>query len=317
MKTGDVRAKIRRVFRSEGGALRPGWRAALNATAYFAAFYGVLYGLAAVFGALFDAWGLTNGNLAAAPLWAQRIVYAHTDFCYAAAYLASTGIGLWITHGRTDGNSSKTKCGRWKNVLIGAGIGLGIGGGITLLAFALDSMRMEWPIGEPRLNGNALVALGVIAIGRISHEALCRRLIYAPLKASGRALAIVISSATTAVLIGEWSVCGVLSGLLLGAVCCALYDRGGLLAGAAMQTAWTAWCTLLFGFPGMNANAVPVWRLYHVSDAWLTGGNGSALGGAWCALLLAIACAALYRREIQPGARKLKALHSRRGGGTK
>ena len=36
-----------------------------------------------------------------------------------------------------------------------------------------------------------------------------------------------------------------------------------------------------------------------------------------CALLLAIACAALYRRETQSGARKLKALHSRRGGGTK
>ena len=317
MKTGDVRAKIRRVFRSESGALRSGWCVALNATAYFAAFYGVLSGRAAIFGVLFDAWGLTNDNLAAAPLWVQRIVYAHTDFCYAAACLASTGIGLWIMHGKTDENVLKTKYGRWKNVLIGAGIGLAIGGGITLLAFVLDSVRMEWPISEPHFSLNALVALGVIAIGRISHEALCRRLIYAPLKASGRALAIAVSSATTAILIGEWSVCGVLSGLLLGAVCCALYDRGGLLAGAAMQTAWTAWCTLLFGFPGMNANAVPVYRLYYVSDAWLTGGNGSALGGAWCALLLAIACAALYRRETQSGARKLKALHSRRGGGTK
>ena len=51
------------------------------------------------------------------------------------------------------------------------------------------------------------------------------------------------------------------TGLLLGAVCCALYDRGGLLAGAAMQTAWTAWCKMasLFFWPRMkNLSIIPI-----------------------------------------------------------
>lgn len=314
---GNIRAGIRRFLRNESGMLRSGWRVALYALAYFATFYGVLYGLAAVFGALFDAWGLTNDNLADAPLWAQRIVYSHTAFCYAATYLASTGMSLWITRSKTDRSLLITNRSRWKYTLIGIAIGLAMGGGLTLTACVADSMRMEWPLNEPRLRLNTLITLGVLALGKFSHEALCRRLVYAPLKKSGRTIAIALSSAATTVLIGEWSACGVLSGLLLGMICCALYDRGGLCASAAMQTVWTAWCTLLFGFPGMNASVVPVYRLYHVSDGWLTGGNASVFSGAWSALMLAAVCAVLYRGEIQAALRRLKSANNRRGDGTK
>lgn len=312
MKMNALCAKIGRVFKTENGALRPAWRAIFGAIAYFAAFYGVLYGLAAIFGALFNAWGLTNDNLALAPNWARRIVYSHTDFCYAMAYLISSGAGLWIAR-----RNEKASC-SLKAIWIAAGIGLAMSAGLTLIAFALDSVRLERPLGEPHFSVQALIALFLIAIGKFSHEVLCRRLIYAQLRAR-KAITVLISSAATAILIGEWTVCGTISGILLGMAACALYERGGLIASTAMQTVWTAWCALLFGFPGMNVNANPVYAVYHVSDAWLTGGNGSVLGGAWCALVLAIACILLYRVPIQNGIARLKAkgMNIRGGRGTK
>ena len=294
MKMNALCAKIGHVFKNENGVLRPMWRTIFGAIAYFAAFYGVLYGLAAIFGALFDAWGLTNDNLALAPNWARRIVYSHTDFCYAAAYLVSTGAGLWIARRNEKARRSL------KAIWIAMGIGLAMSAGLTLIAFAMDSVRLERPLGEPHFSVQALIAFFLIAVGKFSHEVLCRRL-----------------SAVTAILIGEWTVCGAISGILVGMVACALYERGGLIASAAMQTVWTAWCALVFGFPGMNVNANPVYAVYHVSDAWLTGGNGSVLGGAWCALVAAIACIILYRASIQNGIARLKArcvnIHGGRG----
>lgn len=312
MKMNALCAKTGHVFKNENGVLRPVWRTIFGAIAYFAAFYGVLYGLAAIFGALFDAWGLTNDNLALAPNWARRIVYSHTDFCYAAAYLVSSGAGLWIAR-----RNEKARC-SLKAIWIATGIGLAMSAGLTLIAFAMDSVRLERPLGEPHFSVQALIAFFLIAIGKFSHEVLCRRLIYAQLCAR-KASAVLVSSAVTAILIGEWTVCGAISGILVGMVACALYERGGLIASAAMQTVWTAWCALVFGFPGMNVNANPVYTVYHVSDAWLTGGNGSVLGGAWCAFVAAIACIMLYRVPIQNGIARLKAkgVNIRGGRGTK
>lgn len=312
MKMNALCAKIGRVFKTENGALRPAWRTIFGVIAYFAAFYVVLYGLAAIFGALFDAWGLTNDNLALAPNWARRIVYSHTDFCYAAAYLVSSGAGLWIARRNEKARRSL------KAIWIAMGVGLAMSAGLTLIAFAMDSVRLERPLGEPHFSVQTLIAFFLIAIGKFSHEVLCRRLIYAQLRA-WKASAVLVSSAVTAILIGEWTVCGAISGILVGMVACALYERGGLIASAAMQTVWTAWCALVFGFPGMNVNANPVYAVYHVSDAWLTGGNGSVLGGAWCALVAAIACIILYRTPIQNGIARLKArcVNIRGGRGTK
>ena len=87
---------------------------------------------------------------------------------------------------------------------------------------------------------------------------------------------------------------------------CALYERGGLLASAALQTIWAAGATLLFGFPGMSASAAAVCPLYHVSDAWLTGGNAGPMGGAWFTLLLSAALLILLRQPLVSAVRKLQ-----------
>ena len=257
----------RRVFCDSDGKMRTVWKILLAAAIYAAAFYAVLYGLGALFGLLFDAWGLTNSNLGYAPKWAQVVVCTHTDFCYALAYLISAGTLMLLTR-----KTEKPKSGAlWK----GMALGLVLGGGLTLAALIFDSARFEISIREPQLSIQTLIAFALIVVGKFSHEVLCRRLIYG-LYRKKQVTAALISALVTTLLIGEWTVVGVLSGFLLGFVACALYERGGLLASTAFQVTWTAWTTLLFGFPGMTANATPVYALYHVSDAWLTGGHAAA-----------------------------------------
>lgn len=284
-------------LRGKDGSVRTVWRILFPAAVYALAFYGVLYGLAAAFGKLFDAWGLTNSNLSYAPKWARIIVYTHTDFCYALAYLVGAVLLMLFTRGR-----EKPKSRAWTK---GIALGLAFGGGITAVALLFDSVRLERPLNEPQFSIQTLIAFALIVVGKFSHEALCRRLIYGMLRKKQSAA--LISALVTTILIGEWTVIGVLSGFLLGLAACALYERGGLPASTAFQATWTAWATLLFGFPGMTVNATPVYALYHVSDAWLTGGNASILSGLWSLTALLIANLILYRSNIQSARKSLKA----------
>ena len=58
-----LRSLVRKIFLRAEGGLCPAWRAALGILLTLAAYSAVLYGLASLFGALFDAWGLTTANL--------------------------------------------------------------------------------------------------------------------------------------------------------------------------------------------------------------------------------------------------------------
>ena len=508
-----LQSLVRKIFLSTGGGLRPGWRAALGVLFALAAYFAVLRGLAALFGALFDAWGLTTANLTRAPGWAQSVVRWHSDFCYALAYGAGIAAGiLWArrfsaptdgaaenrletsarsldaetvksrhtsasgkatkacddsaaeSHGKAfarfsevetadsrrfsalaDGtaenrretsaksldaeaaNSRHTSvmgkttkacgdsaaekhgeaftriseaetadsrrfsapadaaaencreasarsldaetvksrhtsataktakaCGgstaksrgeafTWfsetetansrhfsvpadaaaencreasaqssnaeeintrrmdtrKFTLFAAALGLAMGGGLGALALWTDSMRLQTPWRGPSIALAQLTALIVLALGRLLGEILTKRLCFDALRMRSRRAAWIVSVAlATALNLRAISVLGVLNALLLSMVGCALYERGGLSASAVLQTVWTAAATLLFGFPGMSASASAVWPLYHVSDAWLTGGNVGPMGGAWFAMLLLAALLALLRRPL-------------------
>ena len=76
-----LQSLVRKIFLHPEGGLRPAWRAVLGILLALAAYSAVLYGLAALFGALFDAWRLTTANLTRAPRWAQSVVRWHSDFC--------------------------------------------------------------------------------------------------------------------------------------------------------------------------------------------------------------------------------------------
>lgn len=381
-----LRSLVRKIFLRAEGGLRPAWRAVLGILLSLAACSAVLYGLAALFGALFDAWGLTTANLTRAPHWVQSIVRWHSDFCYALAYGAGIAVGaLWArrfsvsaqsgkaasetadavntesapailrdgasakpaekgarSHARAaafsaknspsdshapslraetsrpadyaqefrtaiaETTSPKPSVSR-KPVLFAALLGLLLSGGLGILALTTDCMRVESPWSAPHFSFSQLSALLVLALGRLLSEMLTKRLCFDALCARSRRWAWMASVALATLLnLRGLSVLGVLNALLMAVVGCALYERGGLLASTALQTIWAASATLLLGFPGMSASATAVWPLYHVSDAWLTGGNAGPMSGAWFTLLLSAALLILLRQPLTAATQKLR-----------
>ena len=186
-------------------------------------------------------------------------------------------------------------------------MGLLLSGGLGALALATDCMRVESPWSAPHFALSQLSALLVLALGRLLGEMLTKRLCFDALRAHSRRRAWMARVVLATLLnLRSLSGLGALNALLMAMVGCALYERGGLLASAALQTIWAAGATLLLGFPGMSASAAAVWPLYHVSDAWLTGGNAGPMGGAWFTLLLSAALLILLRQPLVSAVRKLR-----------
>lgn len=286
-----MRKGIRTVFVDAEGRLRASWKLLLGIAVYLAAFYGVLYGLAACFGMLFNAWGLTNDNLFRAPLWAQRVVAWHTDFSYAMAYGASAAAGLLLTRRRRD--SEPLMGAPWQGLALGAGLAAMM----TIAALAFDSMRMERPLDEPLLRVSQLAAAMVLISGKLSAEVLTKRLLFDRVRR--RTVAYAAVCVVTILLMRSWTdLAGAAVAVLLGIVGCALYERGGLLASVGFQTGLSLWFGLIFGWPGMMLATEPVYALYSVSDAWLAGGNAGVLHGWGFAVLLAAIAAAQLRGEL-------------------
>lgn len=285
--------KLRGAFVGREGGLRLGWRVALCVGAYLAMLYGVLYGLGAGFGALFNAWGLTTDNLYAAPLWTRRVVAWHTNFSYAMAYAASGWLGLRLA-------KSSPVLKRCLRIAQGIAWGLAIPVLMTLLALLLDSMRLENPLSEPRVSMDLMGAFLVLTLGKWSGEVLTKWLLFDKIRRClSRPVAYAIVAVATLLLASGWtSVPAAVSSLLLGIVTCALYERGGLAMAAGMQCAWTCWTALIFGWPSMTQAVQPVYALYHVSDAWLTGGTSGMFAGWGSVIGLAGIAAWLLRREI-------------------
>lgn len=281
--------------------MRLGWRLTAGILAYALAFYGVLWGLAAVFGKLFVVWNLTNANLAYAPVWAQQIVLLHTDFTYALVYIASFFAASVMAR-----RWSRARKGETKMISLGLLIGLGLGALLTAVAFAFDSMRLESPLSEPSLSGYHLSALIVLLLGSLSGEALTKRLAFDPVRERlGRFWGYIAAAILSVLLSGSWtSPLGLLNALLMSIVGCALYERGGILASAALGVGWSAWTTWLFAWP--NAGSASIYRMYTVSEAWLTGGNAGANCGLGAAIGWIIIAAVLLRGEWSGICRKIK-----------
>lgn len=287
------------VFLNDEGRLKSGWRLAVGFSAYALAFYGVLWLANAVFGALFSAWGLTDTNLTYAPVWAQQIVLWHTDFTYALAY----GLSLLAACALTGSNRRKVAP---ENIVASALMGAGVGAMLTLLAFGFDSMRLEWPLCEASFSLRHVSALVILLLGSLSGEALTKWLAYETMrKRYGRGAGYAAVIALSMLLSGAWSSpLGIVNAALLGIVGCAVYERGGMMASAALTAGWSAWTTWLFAWP--DGGAVSVYRMYTVSEAWLTGGNAGADAGVGAMIGWMIIAAILLRSELKSGIVRLK-----------
>lgn len=270
-----------------------GWRLAAGILAYMLAFYGMIWAANAGFDALFRAWNLTNETLIYAPEWARQIVLSHTDVTYMLAYCASMGAVISWTRGYADpGRDVLKETGR--AVLVG----LGAGAMLTIFAFALDSMRLERPLSEPVMQMQLFRQLCVLFLGVCSREALTKRLVFYNVNARfGRVWSYAAVGILSVLLSGMWTnPAGLFNALLMGIVGCAVYERGGLWASEALMTGWSAWTAWLFAWPGTGTG---VYRMYTVSDAWLTGGNAGASAGVGCMLVWMIIAVILFRRELR------------------
>ena len=288
--------KLRAVLMNDDG-LRAGWKMMRDAAAYLAVFYGVIFGLAALFSALFGAWGLTTDNLRRAPVWAQQLVVWHTDFSYAAAYALSGLAGVLLTRRRV-------RCGLG-GAWAGAGLGLLIAALLTAIALGFDCMRMERPLSEPNLSAAQLVSAAVLILGKLSGEILTKRILFD--RSRRRAVGYARVCVATFLLMGAWTgVAVAVNAVLMAIVGCMLYERGGLAASTGFQCAMYLWFGMIFGWPGMTVSASPVYALYHISDAWLTGGASGALNGWGMAVVLTAAAAVLLRGEIRNVLRRMR-----------
>ena len=284
----SARTRLRAVFMNDGG-LRPGWKMARDAALYLAVFYGVLFGLAGGFGALFNAWGLTTENLYRAPVWAQRIVAWHSDFTYAAAYTLAGIAGLLATR--------RCARSRSRSLWIGVGAGTLIAALLTAIALCFDCMRLEWPLSEPSLSGAQLASAAVLALGKLSGEILTKRILFE--RAGHRTVGYALVCAATFLMMRAWTDAAIALNTVLAAVVgCALYERGGLAASTGFQCAMFLWFGLIFAWPGMAVSVSPLYALYHVSDAWLTGGDMGAMSGWGCTIVMMTGAILLLRREI-------------------
>lgn len=293
--------KIKKIFVNQQGSPRVGWRLALGISAYAAAFYGAMGLLSLAFGKLFEAWGITNVNLIYAPRWAQWIVAVHADAIYVAAYTVALLAGMALARRWTPAQRSVAKE-TGKGALLGVAPGLVL----TFAAFLLDSMRLENPLTEPAVSYSQVTALAVLLMGSLSGEVLTKRLIFDPMRSRygrwGGVLAVLLMSV---LLSGSWSSgMGLITTALMGLAGCVLYERGGLMASAALTAGWSAWTAWLFAWP--NTTSACVYRMYTVSEVWLTGGNAGAARGFGSMLLWAMIAAILLRKEMKRGIVRMK-----------
>lgn len=288
--------RIRWVLIGDRDSLRVGWRLALGIAAYAAAFSAAFGGLSAIFGALFDAWGLTNANLVYAPGWAQWIVAWHADIVYFIAYGASAAAGAMLARRWTTPVRGNARI-----AILAAICGLMMGAVLTLLALGLDSMRLERPLGEPRFSAMLIPAAVLLIVGRLSGEILSKRILFDPVKMRfGRVAGYLAACIASVLLSGMWtSPMGLICALLMGIAGSAVYERGGIRASVALMAAWTAWTTVVFAWPNVSGTAV--YQMYAVSDSWLTGGNGGAMCGFAGVLAWGIFAAVLLRNELRRG----------------
>lgn len=280
----------KKLFKNSAGEIRSGWKLAFGVFVYAAVFFAVRFGLSALLGRLFDAWGLTYANLHLAPLWARYVVYLHADAVYVFAYLcAGASIGRL---------TSKTGAGNKKQTVFYLGIGLGLWIMIAMVALVLDCMRLEYPLSEPDVSLSHFTGLIALAAGCISTEMLIRRFIFGMTKMQyGRVRAYLAAAVAALMIGGVWnSVPAIICTVLMSTAGCAVYERAGLWGSAALNIGWSA-ASKLFVVP--VSAGVAVYRIYHVSENWLTGGSKGAMHG-WAAVFgWGLIAAVLFMPELR------------------
>ena len=199
---------------------------------------------------------------------------------------------------------------RWTGC--GALIGAAIPAVLTALALALDSMRLENPFDAPAFSPWLLVSLALWIVGAFGSEVVSKCILYDAVdRRYGRRYAYLAECAfwLLAILVTDSRtiVPAYLGAALTAILGCRLYERGGLRASAAMRAAFNVWTLCLFGLASGDGSVLtPLYALYHVSDAWFTGGSAGMTAGWGYVICAAVAAGILFRSELSRGLARLR-----------
>ena len=284
------------LFRDDQGRLRGGWLLSLTLAAWLVATLALRVGMAAGFGWLFRVWGISASNAHRAPAWARMIYVWHGSMITLLSAVVVLALSfalrrLWRLEGRERFAPAKLG-GAWL-------CGLGTIVSIAVLCLAPDSMRLEWPLSRPRLTA-ALPALCLISlVSALAEESFTKRVVFDGLRTRWGVGWAALCACLNSFFSGNGWTGGVLCAvnvLLMGLLCCAIYEEKGLWAAAGFRWGWSVATLFLLGFGGGDH---AVYRLYSVSERWLTGGDGGPICGAWGTLLLVILLGCLERDRLK------------------
>lgn len=281
----------RQLFRSKDGGIRTGWLIAVSLIGYAALLAAGRYGLSRGFAALFAAWNIDGTNAWRAPGWARLLYAWHGSLITIIVSTLTLGLVAWLRRLWRLGQGRLRFSG--KALLVPAL--LGFGGAVLVAALCLvpDSMRPEWPLTAPRLTWSLIPLCVVSLLGTLAEEAFTKRVLYDGLfRRWGRPWAITVACIAFFLVNGGWagSAVSAINVLLLGALCCLIYEKGGLWACAGLRWGWSVGTVFLLGFGGGDA---ALYRLYAVSETLLTGGDPGPMYGLWAMLLIIAAIVAI------------------------
>ncbi len=257
---------------------------------YFLLTAAVRLGLGALLRALFVSWNLNPGTVARAPGWARALygwqgsaVTLIVDVAAALYAVLACRVKLRCP-GRGD-------LGRW----------WAVGTLAALMSAALflitDSLRLQWPLGRPRLSPGLLPLWALTLLTALAEELFTKGVVYDRVKRRwGRIWAVMASTLlfflTNGGYSGTWI--SAVNVALMGVLCALCHDRFGLWAPVGFRWGWGFATVFLLGQGGGDR---AVYRLYGVSEALLTGGDAGLVYGLWVTGALVALTGIMMRRS--------------------
>ena len=168
------------------------------------------------------------------------------------------------------------------------------------LFLAVDSMR---PYGRTlSFTPDVLWMLAVYLAAALAEERFARGLTMRVATLHARPVWGYVASALMLLAItGSYALppLGIVNMLLTAVLCAHLSATGHAGASVGLRCAWSWSSNALAAFPGGNAASQPVFRLYDVSENWLTGGANGLICGAWMTLILLALALWLFRQPLR------------------
>lgn len=189
---------------------------------------------------------------------------------------------------------------------------LAVGVAMEIVAAALclcfDSVRMVSPFGSPVFSWNQLIAVLIIVIECMAAEMLLQTVLYCSARDRiSRLASILLVSAAAFLVESGWKEnwIGMINVLLSAAMGCLVHDHWGLAGSAGFGIGWRiASNVVLSGF------GTGIWNTYHVSEAWLTGGEAGVSCGIIATALYAGGIVWLLLREKKKARGEEKTAHA-------